>query len=71
MKRHEPESDEMKEEYDFSKSVRSPYAAMAGELHLVTIDADVHEAFPDSDSVNDALRLLLKAAKSAQLPKAS
>lgn len=61
----------MKDEYDFSKGVRSPYAASAGEVHLVTIDPDVHEAFPDSESVNNALRILLKAASTVQLPKAS
>lgn len=71
MNRHELETDDMQEEYDFSGSVRSPYAALAGEVNLVTVDPDVHAAFPDSASVNDALRLLIKAARQAQLPKAS
>jgi hypothetical protein len=62
----------MREEYDFSRSVRSPYAALAGEVHIVTLDPDVKAAFPDSKAVNEALRLLIKAAKSAQeLQKAS
>jgi hypothetical protein len=40
------------------------------ELNLVSLDADVKAAFPDSASVNEALRLLIKTAKSAQeLPK--
>ena len=44
----------------------------AQELNLVALDPDVKAAFPDSQSVNEALRLLIKAAKSAQeLRKAS
>jgi hypothetical protein len=36
------------------------------------LDPDVSVAFPDSQSVNEALRLLIKAAKGAKnLPKAS
>jgi hypothetical protein len=30
---------------------------------MVTLAPDVAEAFPDADSVNEALRVLLKAAK--------
>jgi hypothetical protein len=72
MTQHELADDDMREEYDFSKSVRAPYAALAGEVHIVSLDEDVHRAFPDSQSVNEALRLLIKAAKSAQaLPQAS
>jgi hypothetical protein len=45
---------------------------MAGDVHIVNLDPDVKAVFPDSESVNDALRLLIKAAKSAQdLQKAS
>ncbi len=33
---------------------------------VVSLDPDVKAAFPDSRSVNEALRLLIKAAKSAQ-----
>jgi hypothetical protein len=66
------ENDDMREEYDFSDSVRAPYAALAGEVHIVALEEDVYRAFPDSTSVNEALRLLIKAARSAQdLPKAS
>jgi hypothetical protein len=72
MSKHELAEDEMREEYDFSHSVRAPYAAMAGEVHIVTLDPDVKASFPDSQSVNEALRLLIKAAKSAQeLPKST
>jgi len=72
MTRHELEDDEMREEYDFSQSVRAPYAALAGDVQVVTLDADVRDAFPDSQSVNEALRVLIKAAKGVKdLPKAS
>jgi hypothetical protein len=72
MTRHEPEDDEMREEYDFSQSVRAPYAALAGDVQVVTLDADVRAAFPDSQSVNEALRVLIKAAQGVKdLRKAS
>jgi hypothetical protein len=39
---------------------------------MVTLDQDVANAFPNAQSVNEALRLLIKAAKGAQeLQKAS
>jgi len=38
----------------------------AQELNLVSLDPDVKAAFPDSQAVNEALRLLIKSAKSAQ-----
>ena len=63
---------EMQPEYDFSDAVPNPYARRFEELNLVSLDADVKALFPDSKSVNEALRLLIKTAKSAQdLPKAS
>ena len=68
----EEEEYEMRDEYDFSNSIRNPYVQRFEELNLVSLDADVKAAFPDSQSVNEALRLLLKAAKGAQdLAKAS
>lgn len=57
---------EMREEYDFKNAVRNPYVQKFQELNLVSLDPDVKAAFPDSDSVNKALRLLIKAAKSAR-----
>jgi hypothetical protein len=63
---------EMKPEYDFSDGTPNPYAQRFQELNLVSLDPDVKAAFPDSQSVNEALRLLIKTAKSAQvLDKAS
>jgi len=72
MKTEDLEDVEMREHYDFSNSVPSPYAALAGEVHIVTLDPDVRAVFPDSQSVNHALRVLIQAAQSAQeLQKAS
>lgn len=52
---------EMLEEYDFSKGIRGKYARRytAGS-NVVVISPDVAEAFPDSESVNKALRMLIK-----------
>jgi hypothetical protein len=63
---------EMEDEYDFSDSIPKPYLRRFQELNLVSLDADVKAAFPDSRSVNEALWLLIKAAKGAhELQKAS
>ncbi len=63
---------EMRDEYDFSNGMRNPYVQRFQELNLVSLDPDVKAAFPDSQSVNEALRLLIAAAKRAKdFPKAS
>ena len=62
---------EMLEEYDFSHGVRGKYAARYVEgTNVVVIAPDLVEAFPDSESVNEALRLLVKIAdrKSRKAP---
>jgi hypothetical protein len=56
------EDDEMLPEYDFSKGVRNPYAQRFQELNLVSLDPDVKAVVPDSETVNSALRTLMKAA---------
>jgi hypothetical protein len=57
-------SDEMRDEYDFSKGVRGKYAKrFPQDVVMVTLAPDVAAAFPDADSVNEALRVLIKAAK--------
>lgn len=63
----EIEDDEMRPEYDLSQlknRVRGKYVERyrAG-TNLVLLDSDVQEAFPDAESVNDALRMLLKVAR--------
>jgi hypothetical protein len=63
---------EMRDEYDFSDAIRNPFVQQFQELNLVSLDDDVKAVFPDSQSVNEALRMLIKAAKGAQgLQKAS
>jgi hypothetical protein len=49
---------EMRAEYDFSKGVRGAYAdAYRRRTNVALLDPDVATAFPDSKSVNDALRV--------------
>ena len=61
--------DELRPEYDLSKlkgGVRGKYyeRARAG-TNLVLIEADLANVFPDTDSVNRALRLLAYTAEAA------
>jgi hypothetical protein len=56
--------DDMRKEYDFSNAVRGKYTdRFPNDVVMVTLAPDVAEAFPDANSVNEALRVLLKAAK--------
>ncbi len=68
---------EMEEEYDFSKGARGVHAARyaagvevvvdgAAPVAVVTLDPDVANVFPDAQSVNEALRLLIDTAKNVQ-----
>ncbi len=71
MKRVEVESeDEMRPEYDLSQlkgRVRGKYAERYREgTNLVLLDPDVAEAFPDANSVNEALRFLIRVTKENQ-----
>ena len=55
---------EMLEEYDFSKGVRGKYSQRyATGSNVVVISPDVAEVFPDSESVNEALRMLIRIAQ--------
>lgn len=64
----EPEvnaNDEIRPEYDFSGGVRGKYyEAYMQSSNVVVLDPDVAQIFRDSASVNEALRLLAKIAKS-------
>lgn len=61
MKRSEPE---MRPEYDFTGGTRGRYAKRySAGTNLVLLDPDVAKSFPDSESVNAALRILVKAAE--------
>ena len=59
-KAHEVERDpDLLDEYDFSKGVRGKYAERyAMGSNIVVLSNDVAEIFPDSESVNEALRVL-------------
>jgi hypothetical protein len=54
----------MLNEYDFSRGVRGKYARLyAAGSNVVVLSPDVADAFPDSDSVNRALRALISIAQ--------
>jgi hypothetical protein len=58
-------NDEMREEYDFSGGDRGKYyEAYQQSTNVVVLEPDVAEVFRDSASVNEALRLLTKIARS-------
>ena len=51
---------DMRAEYDFRGGVRGKYAARYAEgTNVVLLEPDVAELFPDSRTVNDALRALV------------
>ena len=57
---------DMMPEYDFSTGVRGKYAERYSEgSNVVVLDPDVADVFPDSDSVNRALRALADIIKSS------
>lgn len=59
-----PEDVEMLGEYDFGKGVRGKYAQRYAEgSNVVVLSPDVADAFPDSASVNRALRALIAIAR--------
>ena len=54
----------MLDEYDFSKGQRGKYAQRYAEVtNVVVLSPDVAEVFQDSQSVNQALRALIKIAR--------
>ena len=61
---------EMREEYDFSGGVRGKYVDRYRRgVNVALIDPELAEAFPDSKSVNDALRALVAIATRAESRK--
>jgi hypothetical protein len=61
---HQNDNDDIRPEYDFSHGVRGKhYEAYRAGTNVVLLDPDVAEAFTDSASVNQALRLLLQLAR--------
>lgn len=56
--------DETATEYDFRGGVRGKYAKRYAEgTNIVVLEPDLVRAFPDSKSVNAALRLFTDVAK--------
>jgi len=56
-------SDEMRPEYDFSGGVRGKHhRAYQKGTNVVLLEPDVAEVFKDSESVNQALRMLMDIA---------
>jgi len=54
----------MREEYDFSKGVRGKYAGrISRTATVVVLEPDVAEVFDSSESVNSALRALVRIAR--------
>lgn len=63
MKKLTKKHTEMLPHYDFSKGIRGKYAKRyAAGTNLVVLSPDVAKAFPDSVSVNETLRTLVKIA---------
>ena len=57
---HDPD---MLDDHDFSQGVRGKYVQrFAQGSNVVVLSPDVAEVFPDSESVNNALRLLVEIA---------
>jgi hypothetical protein len=53
----------MLDKYDFSKGVRGKYVKRFAEgSNVVVLSPDIAKVFPDSESVNEALRTLVKIA---------
>lgn len=70
-RKSEVSSDDLRPEYtfDYSKAVRGKYyrRLIKEEANVVVLDPDVAKAFRSSSAVNDALRSLLKVARSSRL----
>jgi len=60
----QPSDEDMRPEYDFSHGIRGKHhkAYQAG-TNVVLLEPDIAAAFPDSASVNQALRLLVRLSK--------
>ena len=57
-------SDDMRPEYDFRGGVRGKfYKEYMKGTNVILLDPDVAEVFPDSLTVNEALRFLAQLAK--------
>ncbi len=72
MPRSKRTGDDMRPEYDFSGGVRGKYVEQYRQgTNVVVVEPELAKAFPDSKSVNDALRALLAIATRARVGKHS
>ncbi len=66
---------ELREEYDLSKMTVLPKGRFDPKrrigTNVVVLDPEIAKAFPNDESVNEALRLILKATKIPQQTTAS
>jgi len=63
------DADEMRPEYDLRGGIRGKYYQQYNEgTNIVLLDSDVAALFRDSESVNQALRGLIKAASQIEVP---
>jgi hypothetical protein len=68
MKKVETETDELRPEYDLrSLRVRKLGPGRRRFGDVVRLEPDVAEAFPDAESVNEALRFLIRVTRENQL----
>lgn len=71
-KKKDKDSNDMRPEYDLRKLKfvgRGIYAERyRSGTNVVLLEPDVREAFPDDESVNEALRVIAKAAKRRVTP---
>jgi hypothetical protein len=69
-RKKEVSSDDLRSEYnfDYSKAVRGKYyrRLLKEGANVVVLEPDVAKAFRNSAAVNDALRSLLKVARSSR-----
>ena len=69
MKHKAGKSEEMRAEYnfDYSKAARGKYykRILKDGANVVVLEPDIAKAFPTSDAVNDALRVVLQAGRAA------
>jgi hypothetical protein len=62
----------MRAEYDFSGGVRGKYVDQYRRgVNVVLLEPELAQAFPDSKSVNDALRALLAMRREPDIPSAA
>ena len=69
-RKHRDDEDTMRPEYDFSKAVRGVTAARyARGTNVILLDPDVAAVFPDTRSVNEALRTLARITRASSKPR--